>query len=1177
MENITDKELLAICNLSNLKMEFANLIEKEETKTIEKNGKKETVKIYTNHTIYSLLEKEIDAIKSNNIDERAFFKKKEENSQSKGSNKEKEGKIPIYSNIIDLQKEAGIVYEYFEKKDLGNFLNNWEILFAGDTYNVITNYYDRINDLIDKKLRNSYSANYIFETFKEDDNQNIGTKVNVTLTNDDGKKNVYINNLPLANTNLKKELIEFIEEDLKNIIGTKIEYPSRVELEEIKKNNQRIDLYIKIVGLSFVLIPIIAKEVKLARGMLKGEIDRFGKTAIDNTLNSITRKISRIISDEDFLNSKLGQQKLKKEVQKILNSGLRPKNLKEVFYIQKENFYNNLKYFFDGENFTKEMKVIIKNNDSWDKIKIAMLELITGDNGAINKGIDYIKGKNKISTQDQVVLFLEKLKNEIGSGADIKELDEIKAIFDASVALIHLKPLLNHLNIMDEDFGIMLLRNRKELVICFKNNPNYNEKINDRNINHELMMMELFNTNILSKYLEDDSEIKITITGFGNGAELATIYYYTFFKTNEVELKIFSHNKLDILTNGFFFLPENLGTLYSHKYLQSLDIVKENFDFTSPEKLIEIGALLLFGGVGIAPVASFLLWQGISTGIDIFLNKINNYRYDKMYKIICKEGFFQCENKENCNYEDCKIISKDIKLTYPSSIEVITDLLTQTRKLNVKIYKKRSIKKEKLGTYYEYYEDFIKDDALILKLEDYLKLRLDILFSDPLNRIENIKFYLQKDNSLLTRDYKYFDDVSYLSNKEIGEIDEVLKTDTSEKTIKFLEEKRDNSCIYSISTFKYFFYKIEFIDNSYTIKKYIKLNQFLNVFYSGDRLAFSKVLIDNEVFFDENTLFNLIIWNLKTFSKYNSDMRNNFSGKIIQARFLTNRIKVYNNLKTFLNDKNKSIYGINEFYYLPYIDDNGDLKTRANGETSYLDINNNYIGSVFRNIIEDLQANSINDINFPKFYNEKIDGKKSERTENSLVFKIEDKYSKKLSSKNDTLDMYFNYEKGKYLNLEFIKKFDEYLNKLNKIREIKGGIAFYMVSNNGLYKGYNSLEEVIKKIKTKPEILEKFYIFSNSKESPVIKELRIGHLNGSEHNPEIFEYVYNPKDDMKKGILIIKVGIPKCLEDSFKENASKTPLLNQATLICTAGSEYPKFVVTSNTNFKIQNLSVGLS
>ncbi|WP_373080616.1 hypothetical protein [Fusobacterium varium] len=42
--NITDKELLAICNLSNLKMEFANLIESE--RTIDEK------KIVTNHTIY---------------------------------------------------------------------------------------------------------------------------------------------------------------------------------------------------------------------------------------------------------------------------------------------------------------------------------------------------------------------------------------------------------------------------------------------------------------------------------------------------------------------------------------------------------------------------------------------------------------------------------------------------------------------------------------------------------------------------------------------------------------------------------------------------------------------------------------------------------------------------------------------------------------------------------------------------------------------------------------------------------------------------------------------------------------------------------------------------------------------------------------------------------------------
>ncbi len=53
---ISDKELLAICNLSNLRMEFAKLIYEE---TESETGKK----ILSNHTIYSLLEKEIESIK----------------------------------------------------------------------------------------------------------------------------------------------------------------------------------------------------------------------------------------------------------------------------------------------------------------------------------------------------------------------------------------------------------------------------------------------------------------------------------------------------------------------------------------------------------------------------------------------------------------------------------------------------------------------------------------------------------------------------------------------------------------------------------------------------------------------------------------------------------------------------------------------------------------------------------------------------------------------------------------------------------------------------------------------------------------------------------------------------------------------------------------------------------
>ena len=61
---ITDKELLAICNLSNLKMEFANLI--KEKVVVDKK------EIVRNHIISSLLEKEYNAIKEKNIDKRVF-------------------------------------------------------------------------------------------------------------------------------------------------------------------------------------------------------------------------------------------------------------------------------------------------------------------------------------------------------------------------------------------------------------------------------------------------------------------------------------------------------------------------------------------------------------------------------------------------------------------------------------------------------------------------------------------------------------------------------------------------------------------------------------------------------------------------------------------------------------------------------------------------------------------------------------------------------------------------------------------------------------------------------------------------------------------------------------------------------------------------------------------------
>ena len=85
---ITDKELLAICNLSNLKMEFANsIIEEKKEENADKNEDLSTKKIVRNHTISSLLDNEI-----------AGMKKRKE--------KKREYDNQIYSRLNELSKEV---------------------------------------------------------------------------------------------------------------------------------------------------------------------------------------------------------------------------------------------------------------------------------------------------------------------------------------------------------------------------------------------------------------------------------------------------------------------------------------------------------------------------------------------------------------------------------------------------------------------------------------------------------------------------------------------------------------------------------------------------------------------------------------------------------------------------------------------------------------------------------------------------------------------------------------------------------------------------------------------------------------------------------------------------------------------------------------------------------------
>ena len=187
MSNITDKELLAICNLSNLKMEFANLI------FIEPD-----TKILRNHTISSLLDKEINAINNNIVEDRVFYKEKEN-----GNIKIKE---PIYSTVQEIKKLIPITYEYYEKKAFGNtqgeFLEQWEILYAADTYKIITDFLDTF-----AYQQNNYV--FIFD--------NILPPNNITELSDNAEVDVEVQEIILSrdfNTNELRKSIDGIEQEV---------------------------------------------------------------------------------------------------------------------------------------------------------------------------------------------------------------------------------------------------------------------------------------------------------------------------------------------------------------------------------------------------------------------------------------------------------------------------------------------------------------------------------------------------------------------------------------------------------------------------------------------------------------------------------------------------------------------------------------------------------------------------------------------------------------------------------------------------------------------------------------------------------------------------------------------------------------------------------------------------
>ena len=246
---ITDKELLAICNLSNLQMEFADVVKEKD---------QNTQKVLSNHTIYSLLEKEINAI-NNNLKEKAdrgFFKELGDISEEKyltPREKEeilREDKI-IYNTTMDIKKEAGVVYEYFEKYNLGNsegaFTEEWKILYAADSYKIISEFYDMFRKI--SKL----SFTFVDE---ETDEEVVYYKV---MDDDLLRKTVNGEQVEVDNEDIKEY------EELVNSLSDEKLYPSRRYIQELKKQKKHLEILFMVIDILSVALPIFIDEGKIIK------------------------------------------------------------------------------------------------------------------------------------------------------------------------------------------------------------------------------------------------------------------------------------------------------------------------------------------------------------------------------------------------------------------------------------------------------------------------------------------------------------------------------------------------------------------------------------------------------------------------------------------------------------------------------------------------------------------------------------------------------------------------------------------------------------------------------------------------------------------------------------------------------------------------------------------------
>lgn len=1314
MNEITDKELLAICNLSNLRMEFANIIESETTETVEINGKKEVKKILSNHTIYSLLEKEIESIKldelGKNIENpdgskalpRVFMRKREDENKPYST---------VYNSLDELKYTAGIVYEYYEhfkasnKKD--NFLEDWEIIYSGDGYNLTTEFIDYLTDVeknekLTKVLHlKDETDEYRFEVRKNSDGEYDIKKID--------SNNILVEPSTVDKEKLK-EIYELTEQEVDNTLSGIKFYSPREYYESAQERIRMIKIGLNVFRvLSFIAPPIfngIKKSREIAKaassipeltkkisGDVSEEVVKAASKMGNNKIKFDNKNFEKYVSQkypeiiESLNNGKISKEAAEMQINKVFKEGIKisikgsSKSLtkeirskllsdmyttnkipRKVFEFPKANMYNFLGMdlelpnkqakkimetkLFEGmskylkgkgieqevsENISKylEETIVIGGRDYLKNI-VSMIENIRVDNlgnlfnglakelkiltllnenaaytfFAASYSLEYLKEKTK--KQEFIPIEKEKINKMIF------ELEEIKK------GILEI-PFQKNIKIDCFDFGVNIFAKTeksedkkaiKKIVVCFKNSSHdsqINERLRNGELYNELILLDLVRGYLLPKILEEKMELdvnklEIVVTGFNTGAELAGVFRML----SGYEARVFKTRSLNIDAELLSFNTKDLSNLFYGNILSVLEETKEQIkNITIDHTIALILGYVVSGGTSI--VASIIFSTTVAL-FNLYGIYIKEKKMEELYVALCKAGFIECPKKNNCRKlfaDECEYIRE--KKIFPPLVDNISEVYKGKVALTLYLKKNNSIG---WGT-----------KEIFVKVEDYLSILVDKCYSDSSGA-----FYLIDADSLENENYrsKRFKYQNFPESRDKEEFKRIFKKDLGETE--------------SYKMYKEIYYDFRLQDGEYIVNGYEDHYadiydddpQWINMHSESSKMSerIQKYTINTKKI-DENdkkiemSSGNILSWYININHKIQQNYQNGkikpyscfytkgfdygttayLRKEIVNSEYDENKINNEEKMSNVISTDNS------EFVFFPLVEGGNIIVEKLDNEeyiVSNESISNDYIGSVFRSYMEDYYLKGTAKIK------PKLDSYEDDKRKNKDIITDNKEYQNEyinmspvpINLKPKTKEDYYcniigghqivleSKEKGKDLNMEFIKKMEE-------------AIFFKIKEKNITEPSFPLFFKILEKLNKagNDSILSSYYTISNetgAKANPNTKILRIGHIeNGTENYDEkslkyIYNYYYaeyikgvffNPNgakkkelDRIRRGLIEFKGAVSRKGEKNEEREADKKVVVSQAEIICSkSNGTTSKFIATTLKNATADNKIIGCS